>query len=91
MVTALSGGLWAIGMGHLSLSGLVLWPGAMLGWAFVFGDNISSFDEVVGTVTLISIATNGIMGLILGALVGGVIGLRKRLKDRKVGEQSGGE
>jgi hypothetical protein len=45
----------------------VLWPGAMLGWAFVFGDNIRSFHDVTGVITLISFMTNGLCGAIIGA------------------------
>ena len=68
LVTAVAGGLWAIGREDSIF--IVLWPGAMLGWAFVFGDNIRSFHDVSGVITLISLVTNGIAGLIIGACIG---------------------
>jgi hypothetical protein len=55
------------------IGGITLWLGGMLGWMFVFGDNIDSFHDVLGIIALISVVTNGILGLVFGAIVGGVI------------------
>ena len=63
LATAVASGLWAIGQENWIC--IVLWPGMMLGWAFVFGDNIRSFHDVTGIITLISLLTNGIAVFIL--------------------------
>jgi hypothetical protein len=75
IITAVAGSLWA--MGREDPICIVLWPGAMLGWAFVFGDNIRSFHDVSGVITLISFLTNGLCGVILGASIGYIIQARK--------------
>ena len=81
LVTAVAGGLWAIGWEDPIF--IVLWPGAMLGWAFVFGDNIRSFHDVPGVITLISLVTNGIAGLIIGACIGFVGSVWKHQREKK--------
>jgi hypothetical protein len=85
LVTAVAGGLWTIGRENWIC--VALWPGMMLGWAFVFGDNINSFHDVSGTITLISLLTNGIAGLLIGALTGLVVRGWKRHARRRVCEQ----
>ena len=88
LVTAVAGGLWAIGREDWIC--IVLWLGMMLGWAFVFGDNIRSFHEVSGVITLISLVTNGIAGMIIGVLVGFVVRGWNRCGRNKVCEQAPG-
>ena len=83
VLTGLAGGFWAVGWKWPIC--VLLYPGMFLGWAFVFGDNISSFDEVTGTITMISLVTNTIGGFILGALAGAVVRMVRRHKIR--GEQ----
>ena len=84
-LTGLAGGFWAVGWKWAIC--VLLYPGMLLGWAFVFGDNISSLDEVTGTITMISLVTNTIGGFILGALVGAVVRMVRKPKIR--GEQGG--
>jgi hypothetical protein len=58
VVTALAAASWAVGFG--GILGIVLLPGGLLEWAFVYGDNIRSPDEVMGMITLISLVVNAI-------------------------------
>ncbi|OGV44930.1 MAG: hypothetical protein A2X46_17330 [Lentisphaerae bacterium GWF2_57_35] len=76
LVTAIASLFWAVGLKNI-LS-IVLWPGGMLGWMFIFGDNINSYDEVLGIITAISLVVNGGVGLALGSLIGFIIRLLKR-------------
>jgi hypothetical protein len=85
VVTALAAASWAAGLG--GILGIVLLPGGLLGWAFVYGDNIRSPDEVMGTITLISLTVNAIAGLLIGASIGWIGRLLKRWKHKKYGEQ----
>jgi hypothetical protein len=80
LVTAIAGGLWDIGREDWVC--IVLWPGMMIGWAFVFGDNIRSFHEVTGVITLISLVTNGFAGLIIGAFFAFVVRCRTRRRQK---------
>ena len=82
LVTAVAGGLLAIGRKDPII--IVLWPGAMLGWAFMFGDNIRSFHDVAGVITVISLVTNGIAGLIIGACMGFLRRVWKHQREKKV-------
>ena len=85
VVTALASASWVAGFG--GILGIVLVPGGLLGWAFVYGDNIRSPDEVIGTITLISLVVNATAGLLLGAFIGWITRLLKRRKHDKHGEQ----
>ena len=88
LVTVFAGGLWATGREDAIC--IVLWPGMMLGWAFVFGDNIQSFHDVTGVITLISVVTNGVAGLILGANAGIGIKIWKRLRQKNTSDPVSG-
>jgi Na+-translocating ferredoxin:NAD+ oxidoreductase RnfD subunit len=71
LITTVAGGLFA--MGREDPICIVLWPGMMLGWAFVFGDNIRSLRDVSGMIILTSLMMNGLCGAIIGASTGYII------------------
>ena len=81
VITALAAAGWAAG--GRGIVEIALLPGGLLAWALVYGDNIRSPDEVMGTIILLSLVVNAIVGLLVGACLGEI---QRALEPRKHNE-----
>ena len=88
VITALAAAGWAAG--GRGIVEIVLLPGGLIGWACLWGDNLHSTDEVMGTIILLSLIVNAIVGLLVGACLGEIQRALEPQKHNKYDEQNDG-
>jgi hypothetical protein len=67
-----------LGIGSLGIIDYLMFPGAIIGWTCIWGDNFNNSAAERMTEIGISLATNGAAGFIMGIFAGTVLRLRKK-------------